>query len=218
VSYSAMEVRLCVQNVSNCWLRFCSGDVCVVGCTEVADEMDPLVKSGTNRIIARGGVKVGSPGPDETEVLSLTPLEFVVVAMEVKVSSLMLGAPVVCQSPHILPLPLPRPRRLRLTTAPSFLTQCPSDVFYETDLLARVHSLVLPGLWRRASVARSMTGSTTTAEPVAVGTSPQLCMEAEVVCIEVVVQDEHKFMENFMELPGGIVLRHDWGNTVCDVM
>jgi len=92
---------------------------------------------------------------------------------------------------------------------------CPGDVVFETDLLARLHSLSVRGLRRRPAVrlvdAVRGHGKASSAFPVS-GAMRTTQPEVERLEVTVLVHDEHKFMEQFVELPGGVVLRKDWGN------
>jgi hypothetical protein len=155
-----MELRLCIQNVSNCWFKFCSSDVIVMGKQE--DGGIQRLPSRTSTIIARAGKRLRSNSSEhfgvdtilnseiasEAEQVHLGTLEYIVIALDV---------------------------------------ECPIDVIYETDLLARVHSLRVPGL--------RLPGSRGT--------------KAWHTVLEAPLYDEKVFWQSYMELPGGVVLLKD---------
>jgi hypothetical protein len=81
-----------------------------------------------------------------------------------------------------------------------------TTVTYETDLLARIHSIVVPGLRVRGLCNSNSNTNTSIKEPTS----------AQAFTLVTSVVDERVFMESFLELPGGLVLRRDWASSVGD--
>lgn len=145
-----MELRLCIQNVSNSSVCFNPHDAFVLGRTA-----DPHVQEKLNIVkrylVVKNAKKV--QGSDEQTApcnLLLGPLEYAIVCVVV---------------------------------------DCPPSVQYETDLLARVHSLGI-------TVVNTHFGKEVTLD------------------VSVETLQELDYIEHFLSLPGGVVLRADWGSAM----